>query len=262
MNLKGYLENKKKLQYALGEEHKSYRKKCLKCLRPENICFCSSIESFNTKTKIIILMHPKEARRNAIGTGRLANISLDNSQIIVGVNFDQDKFVQSLLSSTNYFPVILYPGENSFKVNDKGFKEHLPPDKELLVFVIDGTWPCAKTMMRESKTLQTIPKVSFDNSMPSQFKIKQQPDKLCLSTIESIYLLLDGLEKSGYENLGKSHNTLLQHLEKIVTYQIDCANNPNQAGYRRGQFKSPEERTTSKRWRKRKIFFEKKNYSE
>lgn len=54
-------------------------------------------------------MHPKEARKEKIGTGKISKLSLLNSQIIVGVNFTEDSRVNSIINDSQNYCLLLYP---------------------------------------------------------------------------------------------------------------------------------------------------------
>ncbi len=259
MTLKQYHIKKKEHQIELEKEYGQHRNSCLRCFRPIKSCFCQSIKPFPTKTQIIILMHPMEAKEK-VGTGRLAHLCLKNSNIIVGINFKENLKVQHILNDPEVFPVILYPGEKSHNISKGPLKGFNPNKKKLTVFVIDATWAHAKIIMRENTQFHHRPWISFDSSNTSKFTIKHQPSKLCLSTIESIYYLLQGCGVQGYEDLKQSEEELLKTLQKLVDFQIACAQNPDLSSYRKGHYKSPEKRSSSKKWKSRAICFDRKNY--
>ncbi len=232
------------------------RELCLNCLRPQKACFCSKVDSFETQTKFIILMHPKESKKSFLGTGRLSHTALKNSQIIVGVNFDEDPQVQAILNNNSNECILLYPGESSINLS----RETLPvTPKQRIIFILDGTWPCAKKMMRKSTSLHDLPRVSFETKKTSEFIIKHQPANYCLSTIESIYVLLSELEEQKLEDTKGKKQTLLQALENLVQFQIKCANDPSLQNFKRFKERAdvlPRERVASKKWEKRKVCFQ------
>jgi len=235
----------------------------VKCLRPPAGCFCDSIIPFDSQSEVRILMHPKEARKEKVGTGRMANLCCKRSKIIVGVNFSQNVEVQKILSDEQYLPILLYPGEGAHNLSVAPLPLLPLSQKRPLFFVIDGTWPCAKTMMRESAILHSLPRVSFDVSQVSRFSIKQQPVSNCLSTIESIFELFNCLDKWKHERLEGRHHILLSTLDKLVQFQIACALDPSKKSYRTARtngYKDPSKRSYPKKWQERKICFEKKNY--
>ena len=67
----------------------SYR--CPDCFRPESNCLCAYTKQIDSGIKFVFLMHPKEAKRQRTGTGRLSRITLKDSEIIMGIDFTNDK---------------------------------------------------------------------------------------------------------------------------------------------------------------------------
>jgi DTW domain-containing protein YfiP len=262
MNLKQYLAKRKHEKAEF--ERVPRRDVCHSCLRPPEACFCEHIRPFETNFEFVLLMHPKEFKKEPIGTGRYTNKALKNCQIIVDATFDENKQLQSILNDENRKVFLLYPGEDSINISESQNSELnvlLEDGKQPVILIIDGTWACAKSMMRDSHCLHNLPRLSFSTSITSKFHIKLQPADYCLSTIESVYVLLDELEKRGLEKIGEKKEILLQTLDRMVQFQVQCANDPNKKGYRRGQFKSKEQRQIPKKWDYRKICFEEKNYS-
>ena len=98
------------------------------------------------------------------------------------------------------------------------------------IFILDGTWPCARKMLKLSKNLQKLKRVSFDNKIKSKFIIKQQPASLCLSTIESVYTVLNLLKEGDLEQC--ETKGFLIPFEKMIEYQVECILNPNNKNYR------------------------------
>ena len=79
-------------------------------------------------------------------------------------------------------------------------------------------------MLRLSHNLKDLPKVSFQYTKESDFKIKTQPSQYCLSTIESTLCVLKLLNKHKLENISqKEFDNFLNPFSKMVDYQIDCA---------------------------------------
>lgn len=169
-------------------------------------------------------MHPKEFRKTKNGTGHMTNNSLENCELHVGIDFSNHKRVNELLNDENYEAYVLYPDTNSIKLNT----QKLPSEKKALIFIIDSTWPCSKKMLRLSKNLQNLKKVSFEHDKSSQFKIKTQPNQYCLSTIESTLCVLEQLNNQEVENISKNSLELfLKPFEEMVEYQVKCAIDEN-----------------------------------
>lgn len=86
----------------------------MKCFRPIDRCLCHFVTPpIDAGVKFIFLMHPKEAKRNRTGTGRIAHTALAHSEILMGIDFSKDTRLQTLLSDARYLPMLLYPGENA-----------------------------------------------------------------------------------------------------------------------------------------------------
>lgn len=240
----------------LSEGGEKQRDLCLKCFRPKKSCFCQYIKKFDPEMKIVLLMHPMELKRERVGTGRLCQLTLVNSEIVMGVNFTEDSRVNQLIQDENYFPVVLYPGEMAMNVSKGEFSKINLQGKKLLVFVIDGTWPCAKKIMRESKNLHPLPRISFDIKRHSEFAIKQQPGEFCLSTLEALHEFFNIWENQGNAVYFGRQNALMDVFRELVKFQIRCAEDPNLQSYRKKKgFSSTKERKPAKKWEKRKIFF-------
>ncbi len=174
-------------------------------------------------------MHPKEYKKEKNGTGCMTNLQLENSEIIVGVDFSNNARVNEILTAEKS-SFLLYPGKRSFNLSQRNGSEM----KSFMgnganFFILDGTWPCARKMLKLSTNLQKLNRVSFDNSIASKFTIKQQPEALCLSTIESVYTVLNLLNMGGVEQCDTTD--FLLPFEKMIEHQLDYMLNPNNKNY-------------------------------
>ena len=200
-------------------------------MRPSSTCICKHLSPVQTKTRFIILMHPKEYRKEKNGTGHMTKLQLENSEIIVGVDFTNNHRVNEILANEKSSSFLLYPGKDNFNLSVRksseinSFMGNTP-----YLFILDGTWPCARKMLKLSKNLQALKRVSFDNKIESKFIIKQQPDALCLSTIESVYTVLNLLKEGDLEQC--ETKDFLLPFEKMIAYQLDYMLNPNHENYR------------------------------
>lgn len=175
-------------------------------------------------------MHPKEYKKEKNGTGLMTKLQLKNSEIIVGVDFTTNVRVNEILNTENSASYLLYPGKDSFNLSTRKSTEMIAfMGKTPYIFILDGTWPCARKMLKLSKNLQELKRVSFDNKIKSKFIIKQQPESLCLSTIESVYTVLNLLKQGGLEECNT--DGFLIPFEKMIAHQLDYMLNPNSKNY-------------------------------
>ncbi len=223
-------------------EVEGHRPWCLRCRRPGAVCLCSEITSLRVRTKFVFLMHPKEDKKIKNGTGRIAHLALDRSELLVGLDFREHPRVVELLADPAYDCRVLYPAPEG--EGEEASESSRPPGRTPVLFVIDGTWPCAKKMMKLSTNLHGLPRHSLDVDRPSEFKTKHQPDPACLATIEAVDRTLHGLAARGLEVYGAQESErLLAPFHRMVALGIAHAADPGPGSYRRsGPFPTGEER--------------------
>jgi len=192
------------------------RKKCYKCYRPKLSCMCKHVTKITTNTKFVILMHPKEFKKIKNGTGFLTHLSLLNSELFIDESFTNHKRVNEIISQYESF--VLYPSDDAIDISKKSPK--ISTNKKMAIFIIDGTWSCAKNLLRDSSNLKKLNYISFTTTQTSRFEIKQQPESHCLSTIESTLCVLENLDSLGLENISKTSKTnFLNPFLEMVKYQ-------------------------------------------
>jgi len=194
-----------------------------------------------TRTRFVFLMHPKEARHTKAGTGRLTHLCLPNSEIQVGMAFDEHAAVQALLNDPNHLPLLVYPGEDALNLSVAGWNEAALGGRRPVLVLLDATWSQARKMLKSSPSLQRLPRVMFTPSAPSRYRIKQQPIAGCLSTLETTHELLLALARAGLETYAQP-TQLLDLFDRMQAHQMACAADPTRGGYRRQPYGEPGER--------------------
>lgn len=201
-----------------------HREFCRVCNRPSSVCLCGLIDPFDTRTRFVILMHPKEARKEKSGTGRLCHLALRNSRLLVGVDFTNDPEVNALIEDPEYTSVLLFPAPGAVNLSQDGYRSLTGAEGKLQIFVVDGTWSLAGKILRLSDNLRDLPAVSFTPRQPSNFQFKKQPRAECLSTLESIQLLLELGQEQGVEGAEADIAQLAEIFDRLVQIQLQCAN--------------------------------------
>jgi len=165
---------------------------CFLCRKPKVACYCAELVPVATRPRIVILMHPLEARHR-VGTGRLAHRSLANSHLWIGTQFGADSEVAGLIADPGLKPLLLYPGNGSVdlaRITSEQRKEYFGGEREPVVIILDATWSLARKMLHHSPLLQRIPRVAFEAGERSRFMVRKQPSEECLSSIEAIHRVL------------------------------------------------------------------------
>lgn len=197
--------------------------RCLNCFRPLNYCLCKYTKPVNSGVKFILLMHPKEARHQRTGTGRITHVTLVESEILVGLDFSKNSRFQELLTDSNYYPVLLYPGDDAWTVKQEGFSQTVG-SRKLLVIVIDSTWFCSRKIIEHNPQLLTLPKLSFSGNYRSIFTFKREPRPEYISTIESCYYLIKELQTVNLANKNANPEPLMTVFKKMIQDQIQAEN--------------------------------------
>ena len=199
------------------------RELCFKCLRPADSCFCKYLKPFDPGVKFVFLMHPKEAKRQRTGTGRIAHAGLIDSEIIMGIDFTKKTRLCQLLSDPQYYPVLLYPGDDAWNSEKPGFKEEIG-NRKLLAIIIDSTWFCSKKMIKSSSNIMALPKVSFSGEYRSIFTFKREPYPECVSTIETCYYLIKELQTATIVNQDVNPECLMTAFKEMIKFQLQKEN--------------------------------------
>ena len=158
---------------------------CLRCFRPEGYCYCGRIVAEQTRTKLVFLQHPREARV-AVGTARMAHLALPGSELHEGVSFEEHPRLRELCASPGTW--LLFPGEGAHDPSS------LAPGTVERLVVIDGTWPQARKLIRLNPSLATLPRLGLVPRKPGNYRIRREPAADCLATIEAVVELLGVLE--------------------------------------------------------------------
>lgn len=196
---------------------------CYTCFRPAESCLCKYVPPFDCGVKFVFLMHPKEAKKNRTGTGRIARAGLTDSEILIGIDFTKNARLRELLADEQYFPVLLYPDESALTARSEGFRTRIG-GKKLLAIIIDSTWFCSKKMIRLSTNITALPKLSFYGNYRSIYTFKKEPREECVSTIETCYYLIKELQSAGIVGADVNPECLMTAFRELIRFQLQKEN--------------------------------------
>ena len=160
---------------------------CARCRRPESVCYCEHVVEIATRTRVVILQHPRE-RDVPINTARIAALCLPNAQLHVGIKFGGTKALADATSDPAHPPILLYPAPDAVDI------EAHPPDSPRTLIVLDGTWWQASKLWKENPELHAIPRYAFRPRAPSDYRIRKEPQEDYVSTLEALAHVLGVLE--------------------------------------------------------------------
>jgi len=155
----------------------------------------------------------------------MTHLCLKNSLLVEGVDFSRDERIRCEISDPRSFPVLLYPRADSLNLSRLVSAERrtlTPPGRQLVVFVLDGTWKSVRKMIRLSANLASLPAISFDPPMPSSYRIRRQPKPLCYSTIEAAHQIIELLapDRQGDSRKCAPQENLLAVFRAVVEQQL------------------------------------------
>ncbi len=186
---------------------------CLRCEKAKKTCICAFIKPISCSVPLIILQHPSEAKK-AIGTARIAHLTLPLCDIYVGENFTEHKALNERIQDDPYHYLLLYPHEKAISIS--GLLKTRAQDKNKFgLIVIDGTWKKAFKIWSLSTNLHALPKVTLDEVITSDYKIRQSSKKAGVSTVEAIYHALSSLNEHK-----KDYGSLLTAFHQMIQSQI------------------------------------------
>lgn len=184
------------------------RATCRRCLRPETFCVCAGLGPFPSRTRVVLLQHPREARV-AICSARLARVALENAELHRGLSFEDHPRVRELVAAPG--TALLFPGG-------------VPADEAAAVaprtlVVIDGTWLQAEKMLEANPAVAALPRIAIPPGRPSGYgALRREPAEGHLSTIEAVALALGALEGDAAR-----FAPMCEAFRKMVELQLACS---------------------------------------
>lgn len=202
--------------------------RCYKCFRPDGFCLCQYTKPpVQSGLKFIFLMHPKEAKRQRTGTGRISHLCLPDSEILVALDYTKDNVpgrrLFDLLSDSKYLPLLLYPGNDAWNAANPNFKS-AARGKILMPIIVDATWFCSRKILQHNPFLLDLPKMSFAKEYRSIFTFKHEPRPECVSTVETCYYLIKELQEAGLANPAANPEPLMTAFKKMISDQLRAEN--------------------------------------
>ena len=182
---------------------------CTRCNRPERVCYCAHLVSLPTRTRVVILQHPRE-RDMPIGTAHMATLCLPNSELHVGIDWSKSAALSRAIGDPERPAVLLYPGDGATDLLEN------PPAGPCTLVVLDGTWWQARKLLRSNPVLEALPRVAFTPSKLSEYRIRKEPQDDYVSTIEALVEVLPALEGDG-----RTFEGMLAPFRAMVDAQIE-----------------------------------------
>lgn len=189
------------------------RQTCEACQRPVSGCYCSCIQRVHNEWPIRILQDRRESK-HAIGTARIAALSLDNCDLfVVNPKTPESDIIQSAtrpgLDTSSGEPVLIYPGPDALPV------EALVDGPIRPLVFLDASWRRSRLMLHNCPAVARLPRYSLRPEAPSRYRIRTASEPGALSTLEAIVMTLIALEGPP-----KRFDGLLKTMDWMIEQQI------------------------------------------
>ncbi len=179
---------------------------CPRCGKPAALCVCAGIEPIDNRVAVLILQHPQEQDME-LGTARLTALHLKRATVKVGLSWpslgkvlgrtvDPKRWAVLYLGSAK--PAELAAGREIVLLDRKGAAlAHQAQELAEIdgVIVLDGSWSQAKALWWRNAWMLKCRRIALDPRRPSRYgKLRREPRREGLSTLEAVALLLSRLE--------------------------------------------------------------------
>ncbi len=191
--------------------------RCPRCLRRRHACLCEHVPRVKNATQIYVLQHPRE-RLHPFGSVPIAVLGLE--KIAVDVFGEAYEHRRTWSRAVPDDALLVFPGPTARDLAEIALERR----PSCLVF-IDGTWPHAKSMLKQSPALAALPQARLAPKAPSLYRIRREPKPHCMSTIEAIVRALEVLEAKA-EGLGDLLDSFSRMIDRHLALRAARPINP------------------------------------
>jgi hypothetical protein len=179
---------------------------CPKCLKEDLLCICDGVVPLPTRRHVLILQHPQEPDKE-LGTARIAHLALRNSTMRIGLSWPNLSKALGRPAVHGNWGVLYLGGQP-----EKPARGQAAPGRLAIlagagktldasegaalegIVALDGTWAQAKTLWWRNAWLLKLKRLVLDPPRPSLYgKLRKEPRRECLATIESVAEALEAL---------------------------------------------------------------------
>ena len=190
----------------MSEDAAKSSEDCARCGKPAALCICGDITAMDHRIAVLILQHPQE-HDVALGTARLTTLHLKQAMLKIGLSWpslskalgrpsDPKRWAVLYLGSAR--AAALAAGREIVALDRKG-KAAADQDAALAelegIVLLDGSWSQAKALWWRNPWMLKCRRIVLGPRRPSRYgKLRREPRRDALSTIEAAALLLSRLE--------------------------------------------------------------------
>ncbi|HEV2550774.1 MAG TPA: tRNA-uridine aminocarboxypropyltransferase [Stellaceae bacterium] len=179
---------------------------CARCGKPAALCVCSDIGAMDHRIGVLILQHPQE-QDVALGTARLTVLHLKNATLKIGLSWPSLSKALGRPADPKRWAVLYLGSARAAELGasreivmlDRKGEPARDQDAALAeiegIVLLDGSWSQAKALWWRNPWMLKCRRIVLGPRRPSRYgKLRREPRRDALSTIEAAALLLSRLE--------------------------------------------------------------------
>ncbi len=202
------------------------RRICPDCQRPEVRCLCRhlrGVPQVDNHTEVVILQHPRE-RHHPLGTAPLLRLGLRRVRLEVA----WDMRARPALPPG---AALLYPTATATPLESLA-PEQRPP----ALLLLDGTWKHARKLLQHNPWLEALPACHLTPAEPGRYRIRGEPDRSGLATVEAACQALALLEPDLVPALGR----LMGAFDEMIDQQVEAISSQRAGARQRRRYPTPD----------------------
>jgi DTW domain-containing protein YfiP len=160
--------------------------RCAACQMNATLCICALVPRLWTRTRLVLLIHYREARKPS-NTGQLAARCLERSSVTVYGKRGQTLDPPAV--GEDEIPLLLFPDDDAVPIT-----QHAASARPIALFVPDGNWRQASKVRRRAPGFSAMPCVTLPEAGPTEYRLRAEPRAGGLATLEAVARALGILE--------------------------------------------------------------------
>lgn len=152
--------------------------RCAVCRLHATLCICALVPRLQTRTRLMLLIHYREARKPS-NTGQLAARCLERSSVeIIG---KRGQPLGAPVVRDGEVPLLMFPDDDAVPI-----ERYANSEQPIALFVPDGNWRQASKVRRRDAGFGAMQCVTLPAARATEYRLRAEPRIGGLATLEAI----------------------------------------------------------------------------
>jgi len=152
-------------------------------------CFCADVGRIDTTTKVLVIMHVREAGRPS-NSGRLIPMALTKGEVRLRGRSREATLTDGMVEPDRR-SLLLFPYDDAPLLTEALIKADPRP---ITLVVPDGNWSQARRIGLREPGLADMQRVQLPAGPPSRYRLRRNPDPDRISTCEAVARAIGSIE--------------------------------------------------------------------